>query len=162
MTMTLVETITVGSGGAASITFSNIPQTGKDLLLLLSLRSNAAFAVAFSRVQVNSDSGSGIFLRSSGSAASTGTFTSAILAEGAGDEATANTFGNSSVYIANYTSTSAKSVSVDFTSENNATLIRQGLNAAITTSTAAVTSLLVEDVGDTLLQHTSVSLYIIS
>lgn len=162
MAMTLVETITVGSGGAASITFSNIPQTGKDLLLLISLRSNAAFAVAFSRVQVNSNSGSGIFLRGSGSAATTGTFSDAILAEGAGDEATANTFGNSSVYIANYTSTSAKSVSVDFTSENNATLIRQGLNAATTTSTAAVTSLLVEDVGDTLLQHTSVSLYIIS
>ena len=38
MAMTLVSTTTVPSGGAASIEFTNIPQTGKDLLLVCSLR----------------------------------------------------------------------------------------------------------------------------
>lgn len=162
MTMTLVSTLTVGSGGVASLEFTNVPQTGKDLLLLLSLRSNAAFEVGFSRVRVNSDDGTGIFLRGSGSAASAGSYSSANLAEGNGDEATVNTFGNTSFYLSNYTSSSAKTYSVDAASENNGTLVRTALNAGKTTSTAAVTSLLIEDVGDTLLQYTSASLYIIS
>lgn len=162
MAMTLYQTATVGSGGAASLEFNNIPQTGKDLLLLFSLRSNAAFEVAFSRVRVNGDDGNGIFLRGSGSATSTGTYSSANLAEGNGGESTANTFGNTSFYLANYTSTSAKSYSVDAASEHNGSIIRSALNAGVTTSTAAVTSLLIEDVGDTLLQYTSASLYLIS
>jgi hypothetical protein len=38
----LIATTTVGSGGAASIDFTGIPQTYTDLFLVSSLRSNAA------------------------------------------------------------------------------------------------------------------------
>lgn len=162
MPMTLYQTATVGSGGAASIEFTNIPQTGKDILLLLSLRSNAAFEVAFSRVRINNDDGSGRFFRGSGSAASTDTYSAGNLAEGCGGESTANTFGNTAFYLFDYTASTAKSYSVDAMTENQGTLVRTALNAGVTTSTAAVTSLLIEDVGDTLLQYTSASLYIIS
>ena len=162
MAMTLHQTATVGSGGAASIEFTNVPQTGKDLLVLLSLRSNAAFEVAFSRIRLNSDDGEGIFLRGSGSAVSSGSYASGNLAEGSGGEATANTFGNSSFYLSNYTSSTKKSYSVDATTENNGTLVRTALNSGVTYGTAAITSVLIEDVGDTLLQYTTASLYIIS
>ena len=37
-TFTKIETITVGSGGAASVTFSSIPQTFTDLVMKISSR----------------------------------------------------------------------------------------------------------------------------
>jgi len=37
--ITLFQTTTVGAGGVAQINFNNIPQTAKDLMLMLSLRS---------------------------------------------------------------------------------------------------------------------------
>ena len=39
VTYKLIETVTVGSGGAASIEFSSIPQTYTDLKVVYSLRS---------------------------------------------------------------------------------------------------------------------------
>ncbi len=58
MTMTLVSTVTVGSGGASSIEWTSIPQSGKDLLILLSARaaSNAIrndVGVSFNGVTTN-------------------------------------------------------------------------------------------------------------
>jgi len=38
MTMELVETVTVGGGGASSIAFSSIPNDGQDLVLKMSFR----------------------------------------------------------------------------------------------------------------------------
>jgi hypothetical protein len=38
-TMVKIDTVTVGSGGAASIEFTNIPQTYTDLQIVLSARS---------------------------------------------------------------------------------------------------------------------------
>ena len=159
MKKTLIERVEVGSGGAASIEFTSIPQDGTDLVLVISARSDYAGDIGFTRVRINSNDGSGIFLRGSGSAASSGTFSSAILAESNGNTATANTFGNTQVYISNYTSSSAKSISVDAVTENNATSTRQALNAATSTDTNAVTSILIEDVGDNLMQYSSASLY---
>ena len=53
MAMTLVSTTTVPSGGAASIEFTGIAGTGKDLLLLLSARG----ADSELRLTFNSDTG---------------------------------------------------------------------------------------------------------
>ena len=39
VTHNLISTITVGSGGAASIDFTSIPQTYTDLLVKISLRA---------------------------------------------------------------------------------------------------------------------------
>lgn len=40
-TYQIIQTVTVGAGGAASIDFSSIPQTYTDLKILLSGRTNA-------------------------------------------------------------------------------------------------------------------------
>ena len=39
-----IQTVTVGSGGAASIDFTSIPQTYTDLKIVLSARTNRANA----------------------------------------------------------------------------------------------------------------------
>ena len=159
--MTLYATTTVPSGGASSIEFTNIPQTGKDLLLVVSGRvSEAATSFACS-VDLNSSGGSSKILRGTGSAAESLDRASVRLLIIA-NSATASTFGNSSVYISNYTSSTAKSISIDTVTENNATAAFQELAAGLSTSTSAVTSLLVNGQGPTFQQHSTASLYIIS
>ncbi len=41
-TMVALQTVTVGAGGSASISFSSIPQTYTDLKLVISPRNTAA------------------------------------------------------------------------------------------------------------------------
>lgn len=164
MAITLVSSTTVGSGGASAITFSNIPQTGKDLLILISARSNpAGVDVSSARIRINNAGGEGRFLRGQSQTVSTGTFAGQPMLVGIpGANATANTFGNSKVIIHDYTSSVAKYPLGDIATENNSTAARQAANIGVSDSTAAVTSVTFEDVGDTLDQYTIVSLYIIS
>jgi hypothetical protein len=42
LTYTAIKTVTVGSGGAANIDFTSIPQTYTDLVLKVSARMNRA------------------------------------------------------------------------------------------------------------------------
>jgi hypothetical protein len=58
-----------------------------------------------------------------------------------GNSSTANTFGNALIYISNYASSNAKSVSIEAVAENNATTARQDLNAALWNNSAAITSI---------------------
>lgn len=164
MAMTLVSTVTVGSGGAASIEFTNIPQTGKDLLILTSLRATTGSVVTGDYLRFNNDSGSNytaIRLRGTGSSVDSSTTTGTEFTQIVnGNTSTSSTFSNNSIYISNYTSSSAKSVSADYVVENNATDSRQQLHAFRWSGTAAITSILMT--GLTYPQHSTASLYIIS
>lgn len=158
MAMTKVSEVTVGSGGAAEVIIDNIPQTGKDLLLLVSGQINSTggpFTVGFF---VNGSSGTSRRLLGNGSTVSSSAPSDMAISFPGTD--TANTFGNASFYIANYTSTTAKSVSIDMVTENNATAAQQRIQASQTTSTAAVTAVRIAD--SSISQHTTLSLYIIS
>jgi len=163
MTMTLIETITVGSGGAASIEFTGIPQDGKDLLVLLSARANTVQALWMQLNGSNSDF-SGLRLTGTGSSviATTETVQVGFINR---SSSTANTFGNAAIYISNYASSTAKSISTDSVNENNDTSALQNINATIWDNTAAITSLLVEPQSGAsypFLEHTTASLYTIS
>ena len=165
--MTLVSTVTVGSGGAASIEFTGIAGTGKDLLLLISARTTHAAVLTNSTFTINADTGSNYAvrrLRGSGSAVTNlGTTTSAMPGGGiTGANATASTFGNIAIYVSNYASSAAKSFSIDAVTENNATEAYQELIAGGYTQTSAITSLKWETQDNLLAQHTTASLYIIS
>jgi hypothetical protein len=78
---------------------------------------------------------------------------------------TSNTFGNSSIYIPNYTGSTAKSVSIDSVGENNGTASEQIISAALWNNTAAITSITLTSLDDNLnpsgnfAQYSSVSLY---
>ena len=166
MAMTKVAEVVVGSGGSASIEFTNIPQTGKDLVLLASIRSNRTVDTAdLFNVYFNNDTNFSNYpvrtLRGTGSAASSLTSDAAMYVPNA--NATANTFGNGLSYISNYTSSANKTMSQDGVSEHNDVQSFQGLAAVTWNNSAAITSMqLVSRYGTGFLQHSTASLYIIS
>lgn len=170
-TYTLISSVTVGSGGAANITFSSIPQTYTDLLVKVSGRSSRtgttsgdSFSIAFNGV--GGTSYSDIAVRGSGSAAISYSDVSAAFADlgripAAGQ--TASTFGNCEVYIPNYTSSNNKSISVDTVTENNATEAYQTLLAGLFSNTGAITSIVIAPSGsNTFVQYSTAYLYGIS
>ena len=141
--MQLIAKQTVGSGGAASVTFSNIPQTFTDLKILASTRSAASSNGDSFRVYFNGDTGniSVRELRGSGSAAASYTISYAQAGYTSDALITANTFNNAEIYIPNYTSSNYKSSSADNVYENNATDAFAVMSARLWSSTAAVTSI---------------------
>jgi len=161
MTMTLVSTVTVGAGGAASIDFTSIPQTGTDLLILVS--------------QARNDGSSGAFI-SQVNGASTPTSTnkrlygtgSSVVSDGPTNPSnwsvpdwtseTTNTFGSVQIYIPNYTSAANKSITTDYVTENNGTGARQGIQAGLLSVASAITSL---TLGGAYVQYSTASLYTI-
>jgi hypothetical protein len=84
---------------------------------------------------------------------------SQILLLGNAGTSTSNTFSNNLAYIANYTSSSNKSVSLDLVIENNATSTSMGIEGALWSNTAAITSLLVTGISGNLVAGSMFSLY---
>ena len=142
--MQLIAKQTVGAGGAASVTFSNIPQTYTDLKIVASVRGSTSQVYDVMSMQIN---GTSTFnwkkLEGSGSAASSASgTTNDNIAVMVGANATASTFGSADIYIPNYTVSGVnKSISVDSVSENNATTAYTDFYASLWTGTAAVTSI---------------------
>jgi hypothetical protein len=164
MGMQLIETIEVGSGGAASIEFTGIPQDGVDLVLKLSLRTNNSGNTDNGLIQLNNNTGaiySHIRLQGSGSSVYSGSFTgNYFYVVIGGNNDTSNTFGSGNFIVSNYTSSSEKSCSSDAVNENNATLAYQDLKAHKFGNSSAVTSMeLSPDSGTLFLQYSSASLY---
>jgi len=168
MTMELVSTVTVGAGGAASIEFTSIPQTGTDLLIALSARSNRAAVNPDCYLQFNTTATgySGRNLIGSGSAASSYSYasgdTSGIEFYINGSSATASTFGNAAIYICNYAGSTNKSVSVDAVVENNATAADLRISAGLWANTAAITAIKMFRSATNFDQYTVASLYTIT
>lgn len=167
MAMTLVSTVTVGAGGAASIEFTGIAGTGKDLLVLVNARAvNAAVAnnlvVRFNSSTSSYDNrrllGDGSSASSNSTSGGSGFFVSNSLPAAS---ATASTFGNAAIYVSNYAGSTSKSVSADGVSENNATEAYQTLLAGLWGNSAAITTVTISS-GANLAEFSSASLYIIS
>jgi len=160
MTMQLIQTVTVGSGGAASIEFTSIPQDGTDLIILISARASNALVTTILEMQINNDIANNYTyrdLRGNGSTASSTTLTfDRVNIQVSANSSTANTFGNASVYISNYSGINSKQISVDHVTENNATAANAYLTAARWAGTAAVNSI---KLTGSLMQYSTASLY---
>jgi hypothetical protein len=159
----LLEKITVGAATAASVTFSGIPQTGyTDLKIVALAKSNRSLVVDGSTVRFNGDNTSGNYtmkrLLGDGASPSSDTTYESLFTTGA--TATANTFGNSELYIPNYTSGTAKSFSADSSQETNGTTAYLSLHAGLWSGTASITSITISPaVGTLFLQYSSFYLY---
>jgi hypothetical protein len=161
MTMQLIETKTLLSA-AASIEFTSIPQTFTDLAVVFSARTNRVNHQDYIVVRPNSLT-SGLSARrlfGNGSLAFSFSDTVAYGGNATGGTATSDTFGNSTCYIPDYTSSTAKSFSLDGVAENNAIATGLGITASLSTNTAAITSLLfLPEVGTNFSVGSTASLY---
>lgn len=160
-TMKALQTVTVGSGGSSTITFSSIPQTYTDLVVKVSARSTGTNGTCL--VYFNGDTGSNYSIKrvgGDGSAAFSNTYAFPYSLYADPSSATASTFGNGEIYIPNYVGSSYKSVSSDMVTENNATAASQMLTAGIWNSTAAVTSITLTALGgESFAQYSTATVY---
>jgi hypothetical protein len=163
MSMTVIEHIEVGSGGAASITFSSIPADYTDLYLVFTGRSSRVSPTTDDVVvQLNSDATNQQtrWLWGSGSSTLSATDTQPLIGEYPTSTYTANTFGSYQVYIPNYTSSNPKSFSAEGVGENNATAAYQLIAAGLYNDTDAITSILIKTgSASNLEQYSSATLY---
>lgn len=157
----LLERIELNAS-AASVTFSNIPQSGyTDLKIVGSTRENAASIRNLEITFNGSTTGyTGKVVYGNGSSAASDTITTQRIGVNEPSDYTANTFNNFEVYIPNYTSSNYKSYSADFVNENNATAGWQTMNAALWSNTAAITSVTINpQSSNTFTQYSTFSLY---
>jgi hypothetical protein len=142
----LLGEITV-STSVASVTFSNIPQTGyTDLVMKMSARSNRADLSDGIVISPNGSTANAtqILLFGNGTSAGSTPLTLIVGGISTGANDTSETFGNSELYIPNYNSTTTfKSMSSDGVNENNATTAFQGLRALLWSNNSAITSLVI-------------------
>lgn len=151
-TMTLINSVTVGAGGAASIDFTSIPSTYTDLCVKVSTRSSANSTYTnpmFVRLNSSTSSYSTRALTNGGANVATSStnpygLTSAFYGgEQTTTALTSSTFTNTEIYIPNYAGSANKSISVDVAAENNASTEYTwglGLIAALWSNTSAITS----------------------
>lgn len=117
-----ISTVVVGSGGASTIAFNNIPQTYTDLLLSLSLRDTRA-SILDSECYISFNGGVGtvssqrIFGRGYNPViANTQT---PLGIPTTSTSATASTFASSNIYITNYSGSNQKCIILDSVEESN-------------------------------------------
>ena len=154
--------VTVGSGGSATITLSNIPQNYNDLVIKLSGRSsrtgfayddlNISFNISTSNFSAKALQGAGV---SSPQSFSPSNFIGQL------DTTvnTSNTFNSVDVYIPNYSNSTFKSYSSDSVHEENGTSAYTNFVAGLWSNTSAINQItFIAGVGN-FLQHSTATLY---
>jgi hypothetical protein len=167
MSLTLISTTTVGAGGVSSITFSSIPATYTDLVLIasakfssagydqdqLSLRFNGDTATNYSWGQIAN-------LVGTIGKAYNGTAAKIEAAYVPGGNIAANYMGTVKIEIPYYASANAKTVTAEWAWSRNASTASNGVNGGGWTSTSAINSITLLPFGSTTIAQYSVfSLY---
>jgi hypothetical protein len=161
----LIETVTVGAGGAASIEFASIAANWTDLKFLISARNTAGTGGAYQDITmninatgVNTSIGAQILYGNGSSpvAVSTGALPAGFIVP---NSYTSNTFSNNLVTIPNYTSSSYKSFATDSVQENNAASSFAAIFAGLWSNTSAITSVSFGVGAGTFAEFSTASLY---
>ena len=153
--------VTVGSGGASTIDFTNIPQNYTDLVLKFSLRDNYASVSVNCGIKVNGSNSnlSGRVVFGTGTTANSTTITDSV-AYTVGTSGTVNTFSSSEVYIPNYTSGTNKSMSAESVAESNTTTVYMQMVAELWSNVTAISQLSLYPINATLFtQYSTATLY---
>lgn len=159
MGMQLIETIEVGSGGAASIEFTSIPQDGVDLVVLISGRAANAADYRNLELSINSSTSNQTAKRLVGDGSSVASNSNNVIDAIPAASATANTFGSICITFSNYAGSTNKSISIDAVTENNATAARAAISAHLWSQTSAITSIGFAPFGEDFVQYSTASLY---
>jgi hypothetical protein len=160
-TFSLIQAVTVGSGGQTAIDFTSIPGTYTDLVLKLSARATStnidvkmnfnSITTGYSRLNINGN----------GSSVSSSSASDAWIGPIDGSGQAANIFGNTEIYIPNYSGSTNKSYSIDSIVEDNASLAFATFIAGLWSNTAAITSISLSALSSSLTfaQHSTAYLY---
>lgn len=163
-----IASTTVGAGGASNVTFSSIPQTYTDLIVMGSARSVSSGS---GRIRINYNNASDSAFSTKvlwGTGAGAGSFSETgsqnmIASPYSMANDTANTFTNFQIYIPNYASSKYKNLSSDAVKENNTSTITnyEGMNfsVGIWASASAITTLVIGSEGGNLTQYSTFTLY---
>jgi hypothetical protein len=144
-TYTLISSSVLANNTTTSVTFSSIPQTYTDLVLLGSVRTernvnpNGYVTFYFNGSRANFSLTA--LRNNSGTASSFRTTGLALPVNSIESSNTANTFTPIEVYIPNYTSSANKPLSALARKENNSTSVLQDTDAVLWSNTAAITSI---------------------
>ena len=164
-----IASVTVGSGGAATIDFTSIPSTYTDLCVKYSTRVTASATFSDLNIRFNgSTSGySERMLAANGTAAFSAAASGSLINWGASDGSTAttSTFSNGEIYLPNYAGSTNKSMSQDVVTENNSAAtnsITMQIHAGLWSNTAAITQVTLIPSSGTLVQYSTATLYGIS
>jgi hypothetical protein len=166
--ITLISSVTVGSGGAANIEFTSIPATYTDLKVVFSLRGSDSTPASYMQFNGTTTNYSFMFLEGSGSGTNSNTVaygistTAIYLNQIDGTGFTSSVFSNGEAYIPNYLSSNNKSVSVDNVIENNATTSYASICAGLWSNSAAITSIKITPTSGNFVQYSTAYLYGIS
>lgn len=141
MTMQVIQHIELTSN-ATGITFSSIPNGYTDLLIAASLRSNRTDNnVSQIAVSANGSTANFSFRNLFGRGSTVSSGTQSALGFASTNMAVANVFGNIEIYISNYTSSTAKSISATGVTEDNATQAFQSIVAGLWNNNSALIQL---------------------
>lgn len=167
-TFSKLATVTVGAGGSQSISFTNIPQNYKDLCIVISAR---ATYTSQTYVGIELDCNNwfntgtyksivGISTTVTSGSATGGPIVGNINASGA----TANTFGNATIYIPNYSSPGNKYFLSDSVTETNAntaySVLTSFYSGSINTNAPIFAAAIYDGTsGQTLAQYSTATLY---
>jgi hypothetical protein len=157
-TFVKIASVTVGSGGAATIDFTSIPSTYTDLVVKLSARVNVADDQTWITLNSSTSGFSNRVLYGDGSTAAS-TSVARFIGYHNRSDVTANTFGNAEFYIPNYAGSSNKSMSSDSVWEQNGTTAYQALSASLWSNTAAITSITLTPQSGSYVQYSTATLY---
>jgi|TARA_R110000744_G_scaffold32469_7_gene75999 hypothetical protein len=167
MGMQLLETITVGSGGAASIEFTGIASGSQDVMCIASVRSNNSSVVSNTRVYFNGNTGGTYpvqYMTGNGSSVTSGSTSYSFAGRMNGAGSPSNTFTTLKIYVTNHWDygtlhSSIKSTAED-TAQSSALLAFAGQNE---TTGGPLTSMKIQTSGgDTIVEHSTASLYAIT
>jgi hypothetical protein len=145
----------------ASVTFSNIPQTGyTDLKIVWSGRVSDASTATYCKMTLNGSSANftAIRLFANGSSVGSGSLPQ-WSGTAPGANATSNTFSNVEFYFPNYTSSDVKPYTLNSATENNATEAYLELGAGLWSNTAAITTIALTPNAGSFTANSTFSLY---
>lgn len=164
LVMTPIYTRVLDNNNTNTVTFNNIPQVYTDLLLVASMRTTpTGYGEDGVNISFNGDS-SAVYsytrILGDGSSPTSSRLANNTVGQWAVSATSSSSnvsFGSSSMYLPNYTSSNFKSFIGDTVTERNATNTLSGMYSGLWRSTAAITSMSISTA--TLAQNSSFSLY---
>lgn len=155
MTMSVIKHVVVSGNSTSTIVLDNIPQTYSDLLLKVSVRSGTAQEHVIIGFNGSTANFSGKFLTSTNATASTANY-ARYLGNNYPSGSPSDSFGNCSVYIANYRTSDYKNVSSQTAGyRNDQSSLIETITAHLWSSVDPITSIEITNEGVSALGNAS-------